>query len=400
MLGIRHAALPASLRRTNQRTVISLLQRLGTASRADLAKAAGLSQPTAGKIITELTKLGILSEVTRPAENGSRTHDAAPRLGRPGHMVRLDHRRPRFVAIELGVSETCVAALPVAAPLTDEWTFNFATPKSPEAWVGELQRIAASLHTPQLWGVLVSVPGVVNESAGKVLFSPNLHWLEKADVAQLAAQAWDLPILLVQEIRALARGHLAASPGIGDFLLVDFGQGVGGAVVLGGKVYESPTPASGELGHTPIPGNSRRCGCGSVGCLETLVSARGLLDSFAEAHQGSGPTWPKLVRHLGEHGVERWLAATLATTAKVIAGALNVLGLQQVVITGLLAELPPAVMELLAAEIRQGALWARFGEVLCESAPHRRAAGLAAVGTDRLVLPADERQGRIRPNAK
>ena len=54
MLGVKTAALPASLRRTNQRTVISLLLRLGNASRADLAKAAGISQPTAGKITTEL----------------------------------------------------------------------------------------------------------------------------------------------------------------------------------------------------------------------------------------------------------------------------------------------------------------------------------------------------------
>src|SRR5262252_691880 len=103
MLGVKTAALPASLRRTNQRTVISFLLRLGSASRADLAKAAGISQPTAGKIIAELLRLGILQEAGSAfdqAENGSST---SPRLGRPGQMLRLDCRKPRFVAIELGV---------------------------------------------------------------------------------------------------------------------------------------------------------------------------------------------------------------------------------------------------------------------------------------------------------
>ena len=83
MLGVRNPALPASLRRTNQRTVISLLLRLGSASRADLAKAAGISQPTAGKITTELLRLGIVKELSfSDTENEIGT--GSPRLGRPG----------------------------------------------------------------------------------------------------------------------------------------------------------------------------------------------------------------------------------------------------------------------------------------------------------------------------
>src|SRR6516225_8560076 len=108
MLGVKTAALPSSLRRTNQRTVISLLSRLGSASRADLAKAAGISQPTAGKITTELLKLGILQEAGLAAVEGTHNGRGTPRLGRPGQMLRLDDRRARFVVIQLGVSDTCV----------------------------------------------------------------------------------------------------------------------------------------------------------------------------------------------------------------------------------------------------------------------------------------------------
>src|SRR5437879_1660333 len=134
MLEVKTAALPASLRRTNQRTVISLLFRLGSASRADLAKAAGISQPTAGKITSKLLKLGVLTE----APNGSSVpHDRLPRLGRPGQMLRLDEEHPRFVTLELGVTETSLSVLPVAVGLHDEWTHRFPTPKSPETWLKE-----------------------------------------------------------------------------------------------------------------------------------------------------------------------------------------------------------------------------------------------------------------------
>src|SRR5437899_2108523 len=173
MLGVRTPALPASLRRTNQRTVISLLLRLGSASRADLAKAAGISQPTAGKITTELLRLGVVQEVSSgETETGGDAATSGPRLGRPGQMLRLDAQRPRFVAIELGVAETRVSALPVAIKLEDQWAYTFATSSSAEAWLAKMRAAAAKLADSHLWGVLVSVPGIVDESAGRVIFSP------------------------------------------------------------------------------------------------------------------------------------------------------------------------------------------------------------------------------------
>jgi predicted NBD/HSP70 family sugar kinase len=396
MLGVTTAAVPASLRRTNQRTVVSLLQQLGTASRADLAKAAGLSQPTAGKIITELERLGFLQQVGSPGDpDAGHGSDSAPRLGRPRQLVQLDSRQARFMAIELGVEHTRIAALPVAAKLNDEWAFAFPTPKSPDAWTQELKRVVAALPKHELWGILVSVPGIVDEGEDKVLLSPNLHWLEKADLTKTIGAVLDLPVVLVQEIRALALGHLAAEPDVQDFLLVDFGVGVGGAIVKAGKPYSSPLPMSGEIGHTLVQGNERRCGCGSVGCLETLVSERGLLESFARAHRISKPAWARLARHVDDHGIEPWLAQALVTTAIVISGTLNVLGLARVVLTGRLAELPKVALDLIAAEVRQAALWARFGDVVCLSAPRRRAAGLVITGIDRLVLPSNRKQGLI-----
>jgi glucokinase len=240
---------------------------------------------------------------------------------------------------------------------------------------------------------LISVPGIVDETAGKVLFSPNLHWLEKMNLPEFLTNVWDCPTLLVQEIRALALGHLTAEPGGEDFLLIDFGQGVGGAVVLDGELFSRPIPLSGEFGHTPVAGNQRECGCGALGCLETLVSERGLLESFtAESEKRSRPgsraSWKTFASRVTEVGLDPWLKETLDSTARVVAGALNVLGVRRLVITGRLAELPVCIAHL-RDEIQKGAMWGRFGEVTIEVARHRRAAGLVAAGIDRLVLPAE-----------
>jgi predicted NBD/HSP70 family sugar kinase len=174
---------------------------------------------------------------------------------------------------------------------------------------------------------------------------------------------------------------------------VDLGNGVGGAIVKGGKLYQSPLPLCGELGHTPVAGNRRRCGCGAQGCVETLLSRAGLLKSFAEAEPQQPQTWAALARSLERPGVPVWLAASLDSGAAVIAGALNVLGLRQVVLTGHLSELPASVTDYLRSAVNQAAMWARFGAIICETAPRQRAAGLAAAGMDRLLVPASHQEG-------
>jgi predicted NBD/HSP70 family sugar kinase len=208
-----------------------------------------------------------------------------------------------------------------------------------------------------------------------------------------------VPVLLLQEIRALALGHLTAEPGSDDFLLLDFGQGVGGAVVMDGELFSPQIPLSGELGHTPVPGNRRRCGCGAMGCVETLVSEGGLIESFSaaaatRAKAGPRATWTAFRVHVNQAGLDPWLEDTLEATARIAAGALNVLGVRRLVITGRLTEIP-ACVSFFAEAVKKGSIWGRFGEVLCQTAPHRRAAGLVAAGLDRLVLPTDDEAGSL-----
>ena len=376
----------------NRRALLRQLQRLGVASRAELAKSLGMSQPTAGKIVDELLGLAVLEEVELPLANGREhaTNGESILRGRPGRQLRLNQSAARLLGIQLGVNETSIAGLTLGVPERDEWHDNFSTSsgsKPEKNWAQKLRAAARQIDGEKLLGVVLSVPGVVDEAANKVLFSPNLHWTEKVDLVALVRRIWDVPVLLVQEERTLALGHQLANPGEDNFLLVDFGDGVGGAIVVDGRPFAGTLPISGELGHTPVLGNHRKCGCGATGCMETLVSTGGLLQSFSTATLGKKKSWTNLSAHILENGIEPWLAQTLDAAAVAIAGALNVLGLRRVVITGSLTELPPSVLAHLSRAVQAGSMWAKFGSVECLAAPRRRAAGLVAVGIDRLVVP-------------
>ena len=380
--------VPSKMGRLNKRALLDRLQVMGTASRASLAKAIGLSQPTAGKIADQLIAMGVLEEVDSPATDGENGESkASGKVGRPGRMLRLNRTPARFLAIQLGVTETSLAPLPLGVSGEDHWALQIPTPNSADAWQQQLQKISAKLKHKQFWGVLVSVPGIVDENNGRVLFSPNLHWTESANLTEILRSIWDAPVIIMQEERALALGHQAVHPGSDGFLLVDFGEGVGGTIVIGGKLYTNPLPLSGELGHTPVAGNKRPCGCGAVGCLETLISTRGLLQSF-EGNSGiKENAWPSLAHDIAENGLASWLVETLDAAAAIIAGALNVLGLRRLIVTGNLVDLPPVVIRHLADAVSRGSLWGRFGNIHVEGAPRRRIAGLVSVGIDRLVVP-------------
>jgi predicted NBD/HSP70 family sugar kinase len=392
----RTAAQPATLRRLNRRAVIRFLQGTPNVTRADCARALGVSQPTVGKIVDELVVRGVVEEVEADgdgAEGNGNGNGVARRLGRPGQMLRLDRTRPRLVLIHLGVVETRVAAVPVGLRSEDVWAESFATPRSPEAWRDELAQVAERLPRRGLWGTVVSTPGVVDQPAGRVLLSPNLHWTESASLPDLCQSVWPaVPALLVQESRALALGHLRGEVETADdFVAVDFGSGVGSAAVIGGRLYAGALAMSGELGHTPVPGNDRRCGCGATGCVETLVSRTGLLRSFAESQGKQSCTWPELIAHVAERGAEDWLRRALDAAASSVAGAMNVLGLRHAVVTGSLTDLPPAVDYLSAAVVR-GAMWGRFGEVTCRPAPRRRALGLVAAAVEHFLLAREHQE--------
>src|SRR5262245_47247906 len=155
------SAVPASLRVANQAQVLETLLLRGSASRAELAKATGMSQPTAGKIADELLSAHVLEEVAaEPSRAGS--------VGRPGKQLRLARERSRFVLIELGVDSTRLVAAPVAPMNEERWDAEFKTPASEAAWVRGLRQQRERLAIEKPWGVVVSAPGVIDERSGKI----------------------------------------------------------------------------------------------------------------------------------------------------------------------------------------------------------------------------------------
>jgi predicted NBD/HSP70 family sugar kinase len=148
-------------------------------------------------------------------------------------------------------------------------------------------------------------------------------------------------------------------------------------------------PAAGEIGHTPVAGNLRQCGCGNVGCLETLVAEPWLVRSLAEATGDEAVTFAHVCRAAQGPELPQFLMTALEAAAGCIAGILNVCGLKRVVLTGHIRDLGPRATDHLIAAIRRSSMWSRFDSVEVELAQRRRARGLTIAGIQRVIMPTD-----------
>jgi glucokinase len=197
------------------------------------------------------------------------------------------------------------------------------------------------------------------------------------------------PVRLIQESRVLALAEVGTRASASDFLLVDFGDGVGGSIVMGQRPYEGNVPATGEIGHAPIYGNMRQCGCGNRGCLETLIAEPWLVRSLAETTGNPDVTFADVCRAAIGPELPLFLVHALDAAAGCIAGILNVCGLKRVVLSGLIRDLGPRATDHLIAAIRRSSMWSRFDTVEVELVQRRRARGLTIAGIQRVIMPTD-----------
>jgi predicted NBD/HSP70 family sugar kinase len=385
-------AHPSQLRAANRRRAFRLLLTHGSMSRADLARATGLSAMTAGKVVDDLIGEGLIEEKESPLE-------ATPRvvMGRPPRNLALASTL-EFPLVELGVRQTSVMVQPLDFGQPAR-RVEFATPRTVATLLHRIDAAREKLESPRTEFVMVSVPGILDARSDRVLCSPNLPLIEEHRFLPRLGDLFGAKVCAAQEIQALALGHQAAGSAPESFVLVDFGDGVGGSLVAGGQLFQGTLPMAGELGHTGVHGNHRACACGSVGCVETLVSREGLLSSFKEGKGSHAASWDVLKEHVAAKGVEPWLARAIDAAAVVIAGAINLVGTQDVVLTGDLPDLHAEIGPLFEQRIRMHSLIGRIGRLTCRVAVRRRALGLVAAAADRFLLAEPEMVEPETPSA-
>ena len=144
--------------------------------------------------------------------------------------------------------------------------------------------------------VSVVVPGTVNVAEGVVVKAPNVPCLDGFRLAAALESELDWPVILENDANAAAIGELwrGAGQGYRTLICVTLGTGVGGGIVLDGKLWRGVDGSAGEIGHIGVdPFAGVPCMCGSRGCLEVYASATAIVRMTREAR----PSYPTSILH-------------------------------------------------------------------------------------------------------
>jgi glucokinase len=128
-------------------------------------------------------------------------------------------------------------------------------------------------HRP-LAGVGMSVPGPLDTALGIVSFTPNLHWVDYPAAARLSAALNGVPVFIDDDANCAGQGEAAFGAGIGygHQVYLTISTGIGGAVIVDGRIDRGFRDAAGEVGHMTIVPGGPDCLCGNSGCLEAIAS--------------------------------------------------------------------------------------------------------------------------------
>ena len=148
----------------------------------------------------------------------------------------------------------------------------------------KLQQDRALRDGIKIAAVGVGAPGVIHAETGVVVKSPNFPDWNNLPLKKELEIALALPVSIENDANAAALGEQwrGAGRGLASMIFLTLGTGVGGGIVLDGRIWPGADGMAGEIGHMTIIPDGRKCGCGNIGCLEMYASSRGIVMTYQE----------------------------------------------------------------------------------------------------------------------
>ena len=373
-------------------------------TRADLARATGLSRTAVGSRLAVLVSAGLVVEGEEQASTG----------GRPAAGLALGRDAGVVLAVALGRTRSQLAVCDLSGTELASLSRDHPLGVGPDALMpavvdalGDLL-VAAGRRPTDVLGTGVSLPGAVDSVRGASLESPVMPGWAGVELAPYVARVAPAPLFAGNDAMVLARSERAGRPGeITNVLVVKASTGLGLGIVADGVVVEGHLGAAGELGHTrSASAGARPCRCGLTGCLEAVAGGWALVQRYGEQRGpmtgagGAGAGGAGAVTHVrdlvrvalaGDATARGLLREGGRLLGETLAVAVDLLNPQSVVVGGDMA----AAFDLYAAGLRES-LYARATALATRDlrigpARHGDRAGVvgcAALALDQVLAPA------------
>ncbi|RPI28342.1 MAG: ROK family protein [Acidobacteria bacterium] len=206
-------------------------------------------------------------------------------------------KEPVYVGIDLGGTTFTIGLVRPDGQLVASANFETAIERGHEDIIDRMAQ-----ETVRVWErhgysrddileVGVGSPGPLDLKTGTVITTPNLKWVN-VPLRDMMSERLKLPVTIDNDAVSATFGEFWVGAGkpYNDVVGITLGTGVGGGIILGGRILHGAQDIAGHVGHMIIQLDGRQCGCGNLGCLETYASATGIVASTVEALKTGRPS--------------------------------------------------------------------------------------------------------------
>ncbi|WP_193605688.1 ROK family protein [Nocardioides dongkuii] len=317
--------------------VFELLRDGQPRTRAQLAETSGLARSTIASRIDALMRLGLVAPYGGGVSTG----------GRPPSLLALNPLAWIVAGVDIGATHATAALADLAGTILVEHRDDLDVALGPEHVLGWVEGVVADLLAGQgrsrheLAAIGVGLPGPVEHSTGRAINPPIMPGWDGYDVPGHLQRAFDVPVLVDNDVNIMALGEQHAHlPDIDDLVFIKVSTGIGAGIVSGGRLQRGAQGTAGDLGHVAVArAGEVLCRCGNHGCLEAIAAgpaiARGLREVGVEAVAGQDVV--ALVRSGDPRAVQAVRQAG-RDLGEVLATLVNVINPSAIVVGGALAD--------------------------------------------------------------
>ncbi len=255
--------------------VLDHVRRNRTSTRSALVEATGLSRASVTQRLAALIDRNLLAE----GDLGRSTGGRAPRTLRfrseAGYLLVADIGATSIDVAVADLSGTILAAAAEPADIAD----------GPDEILSRTEQLFTDCTTHaspldgELWGIGIGVPGPVEFGSGRPVSPPIMPGWDGYSVRERFAHH-DVPVWVDNDVNVMVLGELTAGMGrgVGNFVYVKIGTGIGAGVIVHGKLHRGAQGCAGDIGHiqVPVAGRDVLCRCGNFDCLEALAGGAAL----------------------------------------------------------------------------------------------------------------------------
>ncbi|MGA2643483.1 MAG: ROK family protein [Candidatus Sulfotelmatobacter sp.] len=220
---------------------------------------------------------------------------------------------PEFsIGVDLGGTNLRIAAVSRDGGLLEKVTLGTKVALGRDHVINEMcdaiQRLSSKYKSTGIFlGAGIGIPGIIDMQTGMLRKSANLPGFEDYPVRREIERRLGARVVLENDANVAALGEqwLGAARGIGNVAVVTLGTGIGGGIVLEGKIWHGMNGMAGEFGHVTVEPQGYLCGCGNHGCAERYASASAIMRMAGEAiASGEAPSFAQAASSDPEFGAK------------------------------------------------------------------------------------------------